>query len=63
MKKNFIKWFLIFGIAFGLLTVLFDYFQGKSILILKNIFGGLIFGLLMSFLKIRSEKLPKKDKE
>ena len=63
MKKNFIKWFLIFGIAFGLLTVLFDYFQGKSILILKNIFGGLIFGLLMSFLKIRSEKRRKKDKE
>jgi hypothetical protein len=60
-RKDFIKWFLIYGIAFGVLTALFDYFQGKSMLIMKNIIGGLIFGLAMSYLKIRAERRRKNE--
>jgi hypothetical protein len=54
--KAFIKWFLIYGMAFGILTALFDFFQNKTIFILKNLIGGLIFGSVMSYLKLRSEK-------
>ena len=54
--KTFIKWFLIYGITFGILTALFDFFQNKTNFILKNVIGGLIFGSVMSYLKVRSEK-------
>ena len=54
--KDFIKWCLIYSTAFSILTALFDYFQGKSLFILKNIFSGIAFGLVMSYLKSKSIK-------
>jgi hypothetical protein len=60
-SKKFIKWTLIYGIAFGSLTALSDWLSNKSLFILKNIFGGLVFGLVMAFLRLRSEKHKEKN--
>lgn len=54
--QKLIKWALIYGIAFGFLTALFDYFENGSIFIPKNVIGGLIFGSVMSYLKLRAQK-------
>jgi NhaP-type Na+/H+ or K+/H+ antiporter len=60
--KTFIKWFLIYGIAFGTLTALFDFLQNKTNFILKNVIGGLIFGLVMSYLKVRAQRRNEENK-
>ena len=54
--KTFIKFALIYGIGFGTLTSLIELIDNKSIFILRNIIGGVFFGLLMSYFKLRSEK-------
>lgn len=61
-SKTFIKWVLIYGIAFGFLTAFFDYFDMGSIFIPKNMIGGLIFGSVMSYLKLRSDKRRSENK-
>lgn len=60
--KTFIKWVLIYGIAFGFLTALFDYFDKESIFIPKNMIGGLIFGSVMAYLKLKSDKSHSENK-
>jgi NhaP-type Na+/H+ or K+/H+ antiporter len=61
--KEYFKWLLVYGVAFGILTALFDYFESKTVLIWKNIIGGLLFGSVMSYLKIRTLKRRDEGKE
>jgi hypothetical protein len=57
--KKFLSWFLLYALAFSILTFIIDYLVYQKIVILKNILAGLIFGLAMSAWKLRSEKINK----
>lgn len=55
-SNKFFKWVIIYGITFGILTASFDFLQSKTVFVLKNVIGGLIFGLAMAFFNTRAQK-------
>jgi hypothetical protein len=61
-SKKFIKWFLIYGAIFSILTPITEYIIFGKVAIVKNIIAGVIFGLVMSYFKTRYEKTKKGNK-
>lgn len=54
--KQFLKYFLINGLMFALLNVVFDYFGGDAFSIEKFIFHFFVFGFSMGLLWFAMDK-------
>ncbi len=61
--KPYLRPFLITGITFGILMVLWDYFDKGNIDLIKLIFMSVCFGALMSWRAVASQKQKNKEKK
>ena len=56
ITKVYLKTFLVYGLLFGSMMTLWEYFETEEINIWKQIFQGSIFGVLMSWTTVTAQK-------